>query len=59
MEMLTWEVCWICDGKYRVDLAEAVDLLEAVEAVKKRVMGDADFEHRFFSVRTVERTVVI
>ena len=49
MPTRTWEIRWLCDGEYRVDTVEAVDLLEAVEAVKKKVMGGADFEHRFFS----------
>lgn len=49
MPTRTWEIRWFCDGQYRVDTVEAVDLLEAVEAVKQKVMGGADFEHRFFS----------
>ena len=48
-----WEIRWICDGKYRVDTVEAVDLAEAIEEVKKQAMGDFDFEHRFFSAVSV------
>ena len=50
--IFNWEVRWLCDGHYYVDKVQARDLLGAIDAVKKKRMGNADFEHRFFSIES-------
>ena len=51
--MRLWEIRWVCNNKYRLDEIKAIDVEDAIIRIKKAVMGDADFEHTFLSVKMI------